>query len=176
MKTVAPKKRDSSIRILSLPGKDFGANPYINLFCESLEKAGMLVINIHTDQAKYFGFDVLHLHWPEFYVTEKPVYVAMVLAPTVLIYIVVSKLLRKKIVWTVHDVMPVKARHARLLQLYLLCVRVLIDAYVFMSPSSRAKFVKIFPRAGKKTAWYVPHGRYPVAAISPQRRAELRKQ
>jgi hypothetical protein len=31
---------NSSLRILSLPGKDFGGNPYIKHFCESLEKAG----------------------------------------------------------------------------------------------------------------------------------------
>ena len=64
---------------------------------------------------------------------------------------------------------------ARLLQLYLLCVRVLVDAYVFMSPSSEAEFVKSFPRAREKTAWHVPHGPYPVAAVSPQRRAEPRE-
>jgi len=135
----------------------------------------MSVVNIHTSQAIYFGFDILHMHWPEFYVTEKPFYIAMVLAPTVLIYMIITKLLRKKIVWTVHDVVPVKARHARLLRLFLFCVRGLADAYVFMSPSSEAEFVRIFPRAREKTAWHVPHGPYPVSAISPQRRAELRE-
>jgi hypothetical protein len=165
----------SSPRILSLPGKDFGGNPYVKLFCESLEKAGMNVVNIHTSPAKYFKFDVLHIHWPEFYVTERPIYIAMFLAPTVLVYMIATKLLRKNIVWTIHDVKPAKARHARLLQLYLLCVRALIDAYVFMSPSSEAEFVKLFPRARKKTAWHVPHGPYPVAAGSPERQAELRE-
>jgi len=175
VKTTTTKIRYSLLRILSLPGKDFGGNPYPKLFCESLEKVGMFVVNIHTSQAKYFKFDILHVHWPEFYVTERPAYIAIVLAPTVLVYMLVTKLLRKKIVWTVHDVTPVKGRHARLLQLYLLCVRVLVDAYVFMSPSSEAEFVKLFPRARKKTAWHVPHGPYPVASISPQRRAELRE-
>jgi beta-1,4-mannosyltransferase len=175
VKTAAAKIRYSPLRILSLPGRDFGGNPYIKHLCESLERAGMFVVNIHTSQGRWFKFDVLHVHWPEFYVTERSVYTAMILAPTVLIYMIVTKLLRKKIVWTVHDVMPVKIRHARLLQLYLLCVRVLVDAYVFMSPSSQAEFVEIFPRARKKMAWHVPHGPYLVSAISPQRRAELRE-
>ncbi len=175
MKTATAKIRYSSLRILSLPGTDFGGNPYVKLFCESLEKAGMSVVNIHTSQAKYFKFDVLHIHWPEFYVTERPIYLAMVLAPTILVYMIVTKLLRKNIVWTIHDVVPMKARHGRLLQLYLLCVRVLVDAYVFMNLSSEDEFVKIFPGARKKTAWHVPHGPYPVSAISPQRRAELRE-
>jgi beta-1,4-mannosyltransferase len=135
----------------------------------------MSVVNIHTSQGKCFQFDILHIHWPEFYVTERPAYIAMVLAPAVIFYIILTKLLRKRIVWMVHDVMPVKARHARLLQLYLLCVRLLVDAYVFISPSSEAEFVKIFPRARKKRACQVPHGPYPVSAISPQRRAELRE-
>jgi beta-1,4-mannosyltransferase len=37
------------------------------------------------------------------------------------------------------------------------------------------ELVRIFPRARKKIAWHVPHGPYPVSAISPQRRAELRE-
>jgi glycosyltransferase involved in cell wall biosynthesis len=135
----------------------------------------MFVVNIHTFKAKYFRFDVLHLHWPEFYVTEKPFYIAVVLAPTVLVYMIVTKLLGKKIVWTVHDLTPVKSRHARLLQLYLLCVRVLVDAYVFMRPSSETEFLTRFPWARKKTAWHVPHGPYPVPAASLQRRVELRE-
>jgi glycosyltransferase involved in cell wall biosynthesis len=135
----------------------------------------MFVVNIHTSKAKYFKFDVLHLHWPEFYVTERPFNIAVVLAPAILVYMIVAKLLRKKIVWTVHDLMPVKSRHSTLLQFYLLCVRSLVDAYVFMRPSSEAEFVKRFPWARKKTAWHVPHGPYPVSATSPQRRAELRE-
>lgn len=175
MKTTAAEIRYSSLRILSLPGKDFRANPYTKLFCESLEKAGMHVVNIHTSQAKCFKFDLLHIHWPEFYVTERPFYIAVILAPTVLVYMVVTKLLFKKIVWTVHDLMPVKSRHARLLQLYLLCVHALVDAYVFMNPSSEAEFLKRFPWARKKTVCRVPHGPYPVSAAPPQRRAELRE-
>jgi glycosyltransferase involved in cell wall biosynthesis len=134
----------------------------------------MFVVNIHTSGGKFFKFDVLHIHWPEFYVIERPIYLALILAPTVLFYMLITKLLRKKIVWTVHDVTPMKRRHSRLLRLYLLCVRVLVDAYVFMSPSSEAEFVKLFSRE-KKTVWHVPHGPYPVAAVSPERRAELRE-
>lgn len=165
----------STARILSLPGKEFTGNPYCRLFCESLETAGMSLVDIHTSQGKYFQFDVLHIHWPEFYLTEGSVYMPIVTAPAFLIYMIVTKLLRKKIVWTVHDVIPTKSRHTKLLQLYRLCVCFLVDAYVFMSPSSRAEFVKLFPQARKKTACYVPHGPYPVSVISPQRRAELRE-
>jgi beta-1,4-mannosyltransferase len=135
----------------------------------------MVVVNIHTSRGKYFQFDILHVHWPEFYITERSIYIAMVLAPTVLLYMVAAKVLRKKIIWTIHDVIPMRPRHTRLLRLYLYCIRVLVDAYVFMSPSSEAEFIKIFPRAGKKAAWHVPHGPYPVSATSPQRRAELRE-
>jgi beta-1,4-mannosyltransferase len=175
VKAAAAEMRCSSLRVLSLPGREFGGNPYIKLFCDSLERAGIAVANIHTTQGKYLKFDVLHIHWPEFYITEKSIYTAIALAPTVLFYMVATKLLRKKIVWTVHDVTPMRPRHARLLQLYLLCVRVLVDAYVFMSRSSEAEFVKIFPRTRKKKVCHVPHGPYPVSATSQQRQAELRE-
>lgn len=173
MKTSTVNMRYPSIRVLSLP-REFEGNPYIKLFCSSLANTGIVVVSIHTIAGMCFRFDVLHLHWPEFYVTERPIYKAMFLAPTVLVYMLVTKLLRKKIVWTVHDVIPVKTRHTRLLQFYLWCVRVLVDAYVFISPSSEAEFIRIFPRARNRMACHVPHGPYPVPAISPERRAELR--
>jgi beta-1,4-mannosyltransferase len=163
------------IRVLSLPGREFGGNPYIKLFCESLERTGVVIVNIHSFQGKYLNFDVLHIHWPEFYITERPIYLAMLLAPTVIFYAVVTKLLRKKIVWTVHDVRPMRPRHAGLLRPYLLCLRILVDAYVFMNPSSEAEFVRTFPRARRKTAWHVPHGPYPVSAVSRQRQSEVRE-
>jgi beta-1,4-mannosyltransferase len=176
VKTCTAKGRSSSLRILSLPAKDFGGNPYSKYFCEALERAGLVVVNIHTSHAKFFKFDVLHIHWPEFYVTERPFYIALLLAPTVLAYMIIASLLGKKIVWTVHDVIPVKARHVKLLRFYLSCIRVLVDAYVFMSPSSEAEFFRLFPREKKKIVCHVPHGPYPVSVISPQRREELRKQ
>jgi glycosyltransferase involved in cell wall biosynthesis len=135
----------------------------------------MFVVDTHTSQAKYFKFDVLHIHWPEFYVTLKPFYIALVLAPSILLYMIVTKLLHKKIVWTVHDVTPARVRHSRLLHLYLFCVRVLVDAYVFISPSSEAEFKQKFPQARKKPAWHVPHGPYPVSATSPECLAEMRE-
>jgi beta-1,4-mannosyltransferase len=169
------KTKESPLRILSLPAEVSRGNPYIRYFCESLKRTGMTVVNIHTTHAKLFRFDILHMHWPEFYITERPFYIAALLAPTVLTYMIVASLLGKKIVWTVHDVIPVRARHVRLLKFYLLCVRLLVDAYVFMNPSSEAEFVRIFPWARKKIAWHMAHGPYPVSAISPQRRAELRE-
>jgi beta-1,4-mannosyltransferase len=165
----------SPLRILSLPGREFAGNPYIKLFCDSLERAGVFVVNIHTSQAKYFKFDVLHIHWPEFYVTERPFHAAILLAPVILAYMIVAKLLRKRIVWTVHDVKPMRMRHPRLLRLYLFYVRILVDAYVFMSPPSEVKFKQKFPRTREKLAWYVPHGPYPALPTSAQRHAGMRE-
>jgi beta-1,4-mannosyltransferase len=135
----------------------------------------MRVVSIHATEGKCFKFDILHIHWPEFYVTERPFHIAIALAPTILVYMIIAKLLGKNIVWTVHDVIPVRTRHVRLLKLYLLCLRGLVDAYIFMNCSSQADFLELFPEARKKIAWHVPHGPYPVSAISLRRRAELRE-
>ena len=173
--TTIATRPHSSLRILCLQGRNFGGNPYVRLFCESLERAGVHVVDTHTSQARYFKFDVLHLHWPDLYVTLRQLHEAMVIAPTILVYMLVAKLLRKKIVWTIHDVIPSRVRHPRLLNLYLFFVSGLVDAYIFMSPSSETEFKKFFPRARKRPTWHVPHGPYPVPATSPQHRAEMRE-
>jgi hypothetical protein len=172
---IATPKKHRLLRVLSLPGKQLGGNPYTKYFCESLERRDLIVVDIHTSHGIRFKFDILHIHWPEFYVTERSVYAAMAFAPAVLVYMIVAKLLGKKIVWTVHDVTPIKTRHAILLQIYLLCVRNLVDAYVFMSPSSESEFVRLFPNEKTKIFWHIPHGRYPVSAITTEHRAELRE-
>jgi hypothetical protein len=174
VKTVTADMRHSSLRILSLPGREFTGNPYIDLFCDALERAGMSLVNIHTSQARLFKFDILHLHWPQHYVTERPIYKALIFSTTLIIYMMLTKLLRKSIVWTVHDVKPMRARHPRLLRLHLAYVRASVDAYVFMNPSSASEFTEYFPRARKKLAWQVPHGPYPVPPTSPQHAAALR--
>ena len=38
MKAAAAKVRCSSLKVLSLPGREFGGNPHIKLFCDSLEE------------------------------------------------------------------------------------------------------------------------------------------
>ena len=175
MKAAIAKSPDSSLRVLCLQGRNFGGNPYVGLFCASLERAGVRVVDTHTFEARLFKFDVLHLHWPDLYVTLRQFHEAIVIGVMFLVYLLVTKLLRKKIVWTVHDVRPSRLRHPRLLNLYLCCVRALVDAYVFMSPSSEAEFKEIFPRAGKRATWHVPHGPYPVSTPSPQRQGEMRE-
>jgi hypothetical protein len=175
VKTAVENIRRTSLRVLCLQGRNFGGNSYIKLFCESLERADIRIVDPHESQAKCFKFDVLHLHWPDLYVTLRPFYGAIAIAPTILVYMVLTKLLGKKIVWTVHDVMPSRVRHPRLLYVYLFCVRALVDAYIFMSPSSETEFKRAFPRARKRPTWHMPHGPYPVPATSPQRRAEMRE-
>lgn len=174
MATVTADRRHSPLRILSLPGRNFSGNPYIDLFCDSLERAGMSLVDIHTSQGRSFKFDVLHIHWPQHYVTERSLNKAVIFSISLIVYIILAKLLNKSIVWTVHDVKPMRARHPRLLRLHLSCVRALVDAYVFMNPSSASEFTRYFPRAREKLAWQVPHGPYPVPATSPEHAAALR--
>src|SRR5262245_40053965 len=109
-------KRLSSLRILSLPGPEFAPNPYIKILCKSLERSGMSIVRFRAPDAKFFKFDIIHMHWPDFYITTRPLYSAMLLGPSIIIYLIITKLIRKKVVWTVHDVMPMRVRHPRLLR------------------------------------------------------------
>src|ERR1700730_19383481 len=115
MKTNATRRDFDShrtIRVLYLPGRDFRGNPFIQLFCEALEQQEIRIVNVHTPEGRLFQFDILHIHWPEHYVTERSWLNAIGHAAIMLAYLFIAKVLTKKIVWTIHDIVPVRERHA----------------------------------------------------------------
>ena len=80
-------------------------------------------------------------------------------------------------VWTVHDALPNHSQNGWLLWPHLRYVRALIDAYIFMSPASEARFFAAFPRRGTASpVWHLPHGNFDIAAMVPAQRDALRRE
>ncbi|MGO8918816.1 MAG: hypothetical protein ACLQJR_23185 [Stellaceae bacterium] len=172
---VAGDQRRASwpIRVLSMPGRGHTI-PYVDAFCDGLDEAGMEVVGVRSRAAKMFRFDILHLHFPEHYVTERSARSAVLNATALLICALITKLLGKTIVWTVHDVLPSRQRHRWLLWPYLWCMRALTDAYVFMSRTSESQFFAAFRRPKRVVISHVPHGSFEIPSMSRAQRDELR--
>jgi glycosyltransferase involved in cell wall biosynthesis len=160
--------------ILSMPGKGH-ANRYFTFFCDSLEEAGMRVLNIRDRDARRFKFDVLHLHFPTHFLTETKVLPAIVWSLVLSAFFVFTKLLGKPIVYTVHNVIPFHAKRGWLLVPYLALVHHLSDAFVFLNGSSQTEFYERFPAQRSKRFVRIAHGPYPVNELSADARREKRR-
>lgn len=161
------------IRVLSLPGR--GPHPYVDAFCDALERAGMHIVDARSRAARTFRFDILQVHFPEHYVTERSAGSAALNAVALLVFAAMAKLLGKKIVWTVHDVLPSRRRHTWLLWPYLWCMRALTNAYVFMSRASEPQFFAAYRRPKRAVIAHVAHGSFDIQLMPPARRDALRR-
>ena len=159
--------KDKRLRVLCLPGKAFrGGNPYFRMFCEGLETNDVETVEIKSVSALLGRFDIVHIHFPEHYVTEQSLPNAFKWAGFYLLFLLRAKIFGRLIVWSVHDVHPFKERHLWLLHPYMRVIHALVDAHIFMTPSSAAEFLRDFPKAGRKPRCEIPHGAYSVSNIS----------
>ncbi len=164
------------LRVLSLPGRGYRTNPYFDAFCDALRDAAVEVVAPRSRATMMFRFDILHIHFPEHYVLDHPLGTALRRGLAFLAYATIAKLLGKKVVWTVHDALPNHSRNGWLLWPHLRYVRALIDAYIFMSPASEARFFAAFPRRDGVAVWHLPHGTFDIAAMVPAQRDALRRE
>jgi beta-1,4-mannosyltransferase len=172
MVTRATRRQVRAIRVLSIPGRRHAQNSYFGLLWDALQGAGIEMVDARTTAALLLKFDILHLHFPEHLVTERPLHSALLMAPIFLCYVATARALGKKFVWTIHEVYP-QRRHW-LAEPYLKCLHILANAYIFMNRTSQQEFLNRYPHQRRKMVWRIPHSSYPVTQISTIRRNEIR--
>src|ERR1022692_2370134 len=168
--------KDRRLRVLSLPGRNFKGNAYFRLFRDGLDAAGLKVVDRRILDALRLRFDIIHVHFPEHYVTEHNLGTAITLSFIYMSLFLAAKARRRCIVWSIHDVLPFKRRHLWLLKPFMRLFHSLVDGHVFLNPSSQREFYKNFPSAEVKPFSLIAHGPYPVneptaAALQARRRA-----
>jgi hypothetical protein len=160
------------VRVVSVPGRRDAQNSYFSLLWCALEDAGAEMLSARTSAALTLQYDILHLHFPEHLITERPLCWALIVGPLFLAYVVTARMLGKKFVWTIHEVNP--TRRYWLAQPYLWCLRNLTNAYIFMNRTSENAFFQRYPDERRKIICKIPHSSYPVTETSTVRRGEVR--
>jgi glycosyltransferase involved in cell wall biosynthesis len=164
----------SNFAVLSIPGRDH-ENRYFKLAIEGLEQAGASVVDPRLANVAGFRYDILHLNFPTHYVTENGWFKATLLAAAMAAYLLLARLLGRRIVYTVHDVVPVRPNNEFVLWRFLDLVHALTQGYVFISRSSRQAFVERFPGERGKPWILVRHGAYPASVLDAAARAARRR-
>ncbi len=161
------------IRVLSIPGRTH-ENPFFRLVGDALEAEGLCPVMTSAGNAMRFRYDVLHLNFPTHYITENGWLKALATSVVLGSYLLLARLLGRKIIYTVHDVVPFRSRHHALSQAFLRLTHKLTSTFVFLSMSSRTEFARIYP-ADRDTPWILTrHGPYPVKRLSDDERRRLR--
>ena len=169
--SLPPTRSSPTIRLFSLPGRGH-ENRYFELMLNALEARGVKVVPTDMRHLLLLQFDVLHLNFPTHYVTQSgPIKAAAASALFAGVFRL-ARLFRHRIIYTVHDVVPLSVRNEWLLWRYYAFVRRCVDGYVFLSASSRVSFLEHFPDQAGKPWRLAPHGPYPVELLSASERAE----
>ncbi len=162
------------MRVLSIPGPR-SSMQYLRLFCAGLKEAGARVLDARDRDARMWRFDVLHLHFPTYYITESNLAVALIWAAACRALLLLCRLFGKRVVYTIHDVAPFRVRRAWLLWPFVDAVHRATDGFVFLSPSSQRAFQARFPNERGKPALRASIGAFPAEILSPEARLRARR-
>jgi beta-1,4-mannosyltransferase len=159
--------------IVTSPGPSFEANPFFPLMRDALISRGHTLVR---PRMSAFGrADVIHLNFPEHAATEKRSFTtALVHSVAMVLMMAVHRLRGGRVIWTVHDVKPLRAQYPRLAAIYMATVRKLVDGYIFLSRSSRRVFEEHFAIPSDAKVLEAWHPFFPTASRDQAGRAKLR--
>lgn len=146
------------MKVLAFP-KHSDKNPYTSLLYGSIEKLGVEVAEFDPRMGMRVKGDVLHVHWPEWFLGRRnPVAVMRNYA----IWMDAIRNLRShgtKLVWTTHNLRSHEKRHELLQRKFWKEFVPLVDGCICLSEVSRSLVREAFP-ALKCPSAVVPHGHY----------------
>lgn len=105
-------------------------------------------------------FDVFHIHWPETYLNHTSLIKKIVFSFLVIIYLIYIKIIRKKIIWTVHNIRPHEDTTPKISGLFYFLLNKFIDSYIFMTNSSKEEFYSTHKIKKEKKHSIIPHPLY----------------
>jgi glycosyltransferase involved in cell wall biosynthesis len=164
------------MHVLAWPAGSDVDNPYTRLLYDALRRVDP-TIEVHEFAPSRLvrdRFDIWHLHWPERPATKRPVAraVANVLAFAGLV--VLAKLRRVRVIWTVHNLQSHERVSPRLERALLRWFSRRVDGSISLTTSGRAIAAKQFPALSGVPSAVVPHGHFLDAYPNTVSRAEAR--
>ncbi len=168
-----------ALRVVFLPR--FRGNPYLGQLEEHLSRLGVDVLRFdQTVTSILMGFarerpDILHLHWldPFFVASDTPR--ALIKLTAFVSAVLVLKLLRRRIVWTVHNLKAHEDRNPKLDRLCTAFVAKRADAIIVHCEAARRALVNEFGLKETDKVSVIPHGHYRDVYENKIGRSEARR-
>ena len=151
-------------------------NPYQKLLGDNLEKLGLKIIGAQSHHLfhisflnttfltiliKYWKPDIIHLHWHHSFLIEtRSRFKTVVKSIISLLQILFLKLLRVKLVWTVHNLKMHENTHRDLEKSFTRILAQLSDVIIAHCQTAKAKYQKNLISEKTQKIVIIPHGNY----------------
>lgn len=171
-----PRRRGAGgLRVVAVPAyRNRATNPYNALLYAAVGRTGVRVEEVSPWRLLRAGYDVLHVHWPE-YLFDAPRFGLALLRG--LLFVAAIRWARwtgAKIVWTVHNVRAHEPWHARWGERMWRWFARRTDGYIALTPGGRRAALERFPTLDGRPGFVIPHGDYREAYPNEVSRAAAR--
>lgn len=122
--------------------------------------SGVLVEEYSTWKILKGKYDVFHIHWPERFFGS-PIFLKALLKTFIFLFcILISKIKKTKIFWTIHNLKSHENYHPKLENIFWKFFIRMIDGYISLSEEADSVAKKIFPEIERKNGFIIPIGHF----------------
>ena len=166
----------ASMNVLGWPAfNNRTGNPYNRLLYSAMEEVSDVDVDDMTVGAALGGrYDVLHVHWPDDFLSFTPWVKSAAYTFGTLGLLEMARLRGTKVVWTAHDLGPHESYHEGLETEFWRWFPNLVDGLISLSESGLKQARHQFPELRDVPSRVVPHGHYRPAYPEPDDQAEAR--
>ncbi len=151
------------MRVGTAPGP--ASTTYTSMLYAAVAEAGVEVDEITTRKLIRNRYDVIHLHWPEYYLYRRPFPTMVVRSTLFLAALSWARRRGGKVVWTAHNLSPHEGTPARYSDWFYRVFTGLVDLVVSPTESGIGLVRRRFPRLSGASTAVIPlghlRGRYP---------------
>lgn len=149
------------MKILAAPGMQVGdLNPYTRLLYEHIQELGHEVEEFTFARAFTKRHDILHFHWPEYFVAQPSDVKAYVGSTLILLAAMWGRVRGAKIIWTVHNLGSHENRRPRLEKWFWRTLYWFLDGYIALSKRGEDDARVHHQRLNRLPSFVIPHGHY----------------
>jgi beta-1,4-mannosyltransferase len=151
----------ATIRVLAAPAfKMVHLNPYCGQLYSELVRLGVTVEEFTFWKAFSRRFDIVHLHWPEYYIAQKNPLKALLGSVGLLLACAWSRCRGARVVWTVHNTLSHNQSHPLGERLFWQMFACLLDGYICLTECGRRDAQELRPILRRLPSYVIPHGHY----------------
>lgn len=149
------------MKILAKPGVEVGdRNPYTRLLYEHIGALGHEVDEFTFSRVFTRRYDILHFHWPEYFVAHPSRLKAYPGSMLMLLAAIWARIRGTKTVWTVHNLASHAQSRRRLEQWFWRAFCQFLDGYIALSARGKRDAEARHPRLIELPGFVVAHGHY----------------